>query len=114
MDPFGGKIPEARIRIVGDKSYEVFTDTANRFRVEGLDYAGQLTLEIEAPGYPTIWQDVAFNPSDSDREFEFYILENDLVEETARRAKVKREPNGGTLVEAPKHPSSKMEPAVFA
>ncbi|MCB0416010.1 MAG: carboxypeptidase regulatory-like domain-containing protein [Bdellovibrionaceae bacterium] len=98
VDPFGGKIPEARIRIVGDKSYEVFTDANNRFRIEGLDYSGQITLEIEAPGYPTMWQDVAFNPADSEREFEFYILENDLVEETARRAKVKRQPSAGALV----------------
>lgn len=99
-DPFLRKEVFGSVQLVGSSSESVETQSNGRFKFEQVDLPpGVLTFEAYAEGYPRTWFTVPWSVRESIKEHSFYMMERDLIKESANRiARMRHEKNTGVIV----------------
>ncbi len=96
-DPFAGTSPGAKIRLVGSQSshYEVETDRDGNFEIPDIDFPpGQVTLEVEAPGYRTALYNIPWSTREPEKVHDLFVIDKELLVSSASmmgRTKLQRD-----------------------
>lgn len=84
FDHFNKVSPEARVRLVGQPERTYTSDSTGKINISDIDLApGLLTLETEAPGYPSTWHTLAWDPLQRILDKPLFLLSEELVNESA-------------------------------
>jgi hypothetical protein len=99
-DPFSSQDVSGTVQLVGDALSPEETNLKGKFTLPDLDLPpGVVTLEAFAEGYPRTWYTVPWSARESEKERSLYMIERDLIKESANRiARVRHEKNTGVIV----------------
>ena len=99
-DPFAGHDVVGTVQLVGDSFQPLETLENGKFKIENLDLPpGIITLEAVAEGYPRTWYTVPWNTREPEKERSLYMIERDLLRESAQRvARVGHDKNTGVII----------------
>jgi len=105
FDPFAGQDVNGTVQLVGDALSPEETNDKGQFSLPDLDLPpGVVTLEAYADGYPRTWFTIPWSARESEKERAFYMMERDLIKESANRiARVRHEKNTGVIVGGAHH-----------
>ncbi len=100
VDPFSGRNIWGSVQLVGDSQEPEATTEIGKFKIPELDLSpGVVTLEAYAEGYPRTWFTIPWTSRETEKEKIFYMMERDLIRESAIRiARVRHEKNTGVIV----------------
>ena len=99
-DPFAGHDVLGTVQLVGDSFQPLETLENGKFKIENLDLPpGIITVEAVAEGYPRTWYTVPWNTREPEKERSLYMIERDLLRESAQRvARVGHDKNTGVII----------------
>src|SRR5262249_34843396 len=79
-DPFNGRVPEAKVRLVGDEASSVDTDENGNFQIDNIDFPpGALTIEVEAPNYPITWATFPWSTREREVSHSLFMMEKEII-----------------------------------
>lgn len=99
VDPFTNQKVFGSVQFVGSYLTPSVTSETGKFQISEVDLpAGLVTIEVNAEGYPRTWFTVPWSTREAEKERTFYLMERDLLKESASRiARIRHEKNTGVI-----------------